>query len=493
LIEINAGVRSDAILRPMALDPPRQTRDLMERLREPGHQAEASNAEHMRGAVSQDIGLRKLDQPQRRITQEETQLCVSPSGPAPLQLLRRTLATTWGWRFRALALLAVLTIAGYVAMPVLFGPIVTVDPVIRADFVQTVVATGHVEAPNRINIGSQIVGIVVDVPVVEGQTVAAGDVLVRLDDHEARAAVVAGQGAVAQAEARLRQIRELTLPSAEEALKQAQATLVDARQAYERAAILARDAYGTRAALDDATKALDVANAQVRAAEYQVFTNRPGGSDETMAETQLRQAQANLDTAQSRLSYTVVTAPVAGVLIARNVERGYVVQPTNVLMKLSPAGATQLIVDADEKNLGMLRLGQPALVSADAFASEHFPAEVVYINPGVDINTATVEVKLIVPDPPAYLIQDMTISVDIEVARRDRTLILPAADIHNALSDAPWVLVAESGHAGRRQVKLGLVDIGKVEVLGGLREAALVIPAAAAVGDGDRLRPRVTK
>jgi HlyD family secretion protein len=336
-----------------------------------------------------------LDQTQHRITQEDTRRCVRPSAPAPLPLLRRTLVTAWGWRFRALALLAGLAIAGYLAMPVLFGPVVAVDPIIRADFVQTVVATGHVEAPNRINIGSQIVGIVVDVPVVEGQTVAGGDVLVRLDDHEARAAVVAAQGAVAQAEARLRQIRELTLPSAEEALKQARATLVDAKQAYDRAAILARDAYGTRAALDDATKDLDVANAQVRSAEYQVFTNSSGGSDETMAETQLKQAQANLDTAQSRLSYTVVSAPVAGVLIARNVERGYVVQPTNVLMKLSPAGDTQLIVDADEKNLGMLRLGQPALVSADAFASERFPAEVVYINPGVDINTATVEVRAV--------------------------------------------------------------------------------------------------
>jgi HlyD family secretion protein len=166
------------------------------------------------------------------------------------------------------------------------------------------------------------------------------------------------------------------------------------------------------------------------------------------------------------------------------------VQPSNVLMKLSPSGETQLIVDADEKNLGMLRLGQHALVSADAFASENFPADVVYINPGVDFNTATVEVKLTVPSPPPYLVQDMTISVDIEVARRDHTLVLPAADIHDAQSNTPWVLVAESGRARRRQVKLGLVDIGKVEILDGLRASELVVPTTAAVGDGDRLRPR---
>jgi HlyD family secretion protein len=109
------------------------------------------------------------------------------------------------------------------------------------------------------------------------------------------------------------------------------------------------------------------------------------------------------------------------------------------------------------------------------------------------LNSPAVEVKLTVPRPPAYLIQDMTISVDIQVARRDHTLVLPAADIRDAQSDAPWVLVAESGRARRRQVKLGLVDIGKVEILDGLGEAALVIPTAAAVGEGNRLRPRVTK
>jgi HlyD family secretion protein len=368
----------------------------------------------------------------------------------------------------------VLAAIAYFATPLLFGPRILVDPVNRTDYLQTVVATGHVEAPNRINIGSQIVGIVAEVPVIEGQTVNPGDVLVRLDDHEAHADVVAAEGAVAQAEARVRQIRELTLPSAQEGLKQAQATVIDAQREYDRAATLARDAYGTIQALDEATKTLDVAKAQVRSSEYQVYTNSPGGSDETMAETQLNQARASLVTAQSRLSYTVVKAPVAGVLISRNVERGWVVQPSNVLMKLSPSGETQLIVDADEKNLGMLRLGQHALVSADAFASENFPADVVYINPGVDFNTATVEVKLTVPSPPPYLVQDMTISVDIEVARRDHTLVLPAADIHDAQSNTPWVLVAESGRARRRQVKLGLVDIGKVEILDGLRASELV-------------------
>ena len=90
---------------------------------------------------------------------------------------------------------------------------------------------------------------------------------------------------------------EFTLPSAEQNFQQAQATLVNAQQAYDRAAKLAKDGFGTQAKLDDAVKALDIAQAQARSAELQVYTSRPGGSDYVMAETLLNQSHASLTAA----------------------------------------------------------------------------------------------------------------------------------------------------------------------------------------------------
>jgi HlyD family secretion protein len=69
------------------------------------------------------------------------------------------------------------------------------------------------------------------------------------------------------------------------------------------------------------------------------------------------------------------------------------------------------------------------LASAGAFPNEAFAAEVVYVNPGIDLQRASVEVKLRVPEPPDYLRQDMTISVDIETARHPGALIVPAEAI----------------------------------------------------------------
>ena len=307
-----------------------------------------------------------LDKPRRERSDEQSTFFAKgptsrvPSG-AVIRSLRAAAAALWPWRYRAPALAAIAILLWYFAIPALLGPVVIADPVIRADFVQTVVASGHVEAPFRVNIGSQIIGVVADVPVAEGQSVSAGDILVRLDDREARAAVVQAEGALAQAGARVRQMRELTLPAALESLQQAQSTLGNAQQAYDRASKLAKDGFGTQAKLDDAFKALEIAQAQSRSAELQVYTARPGGSDYVMVETQLNQAQASLASARSKFSYTVITAPRDGILISRDVERGNVVQPSNVLMKLSPSGDVQIVVQIDEKNLGLIAIGQPAL------------------------------------------------------------------------------------------------------------------------------------
>jgi HlyD family secretion protein len=330
----------------------------------------------------------------------------------------------------------------------------------------------------------------VDVPVEEGQSVKAGDILIVLDDRETKAVVVQAEGAVAQAEARLRQLRELTLPSAEEALAQARATLLNAQHVYERAAELARKGVATKATLDEATRALNVARAQVRSAEFQVFTNQPGGSDYVMAETQLNQAGANLTTAQSRLSYTIIKAPRDGVLIWRDVERGNVVQANNVLMKLSPFVDTQLTVQIDERNLGLLLVGQKALASADAYPKDVFEAEVIYINPGVDVARASVEVKLRVLTPPAYLRQDMTVSVEIETARHPGALIVPAESLRGLSGDHPWVMRVKGRHTERQPVSVGRTGGGKVEILGGLKEGDLLIPSTASVKEGARIRAR---
>lgn len=394
-----------------------------------------------------------------------------------------------GRLLRWVAGLGLVAVLAWAAAEVVLGPRVAVLVPERGEVVRTVVATGRVLAPYRVDIGAQVTGVVAEVPVAEGQEVARGTVLVRLDDGEVRAAANLAEAALAQARARLKQIDEVTLPTARQTVAQTEANLIAAQAAFNRVTRLKETGFATQAQVDDARKARDVAVAQSRAAHLQLVSNIEGGTERVVATATVAQAEASLAAARTRLAYTLITAPAAGTLIARSVERGDVVQPGRVLMTLSPSGETQIVVQIDEKSMGALAVGEKAYASADAYPDDRFPAELVYVNPAVDPQTATVQVKLAVPAPPTYLRQDMTVSVDIEVARKPDALVLPITAVHDPLTTRPWVLVAEGGRAVRRPVKIGLRGDGRLEIADGLAVADRVIPVRARLAAGDRLRP----
>lgn len=374
------------------------------------------------------------------------------------------------------------------------GKAVPAEQLHRRDFVQTVVASARVEAPHRVDLAAQITGTVSEVPVAQGQAVAQGQLLVALEASELSAAQRQAEAALQQAQLNLRRLGEVQLPVSEQQLRQAQATLDLARAQLQRSEQLHQQGFIGAAALDEARKSLSLAEAQARANQAQTRSLQPAGSELALARAALSQAEAAADLARARARYTRIQAPVAGTLIARNVEVGDVVQAGRLLMTLSPQGRTELVLSIDEKNLRLLQLGQPALASADAYPEQRFAARVAYINPGVNAQTGAVEVRLAVDAPPAYLRQDMTVSADVEVGRRQRALLLGLAQLHEAPGQKPWVWRVDTREGVQRcELRLGLRSGGWVEVLEGLAEGDVVLQAAAAdaagLNAGDRVRP----
>lgn len=375
------------------------------------------------------------------------------------------------------------------------GPLVQTELVQRRDVLQTVVASGHVQTPHRVDIGAQITGTVARVPVAEGQTVQAGDVLIELASTELRAAQRQAEQAVVQAQGRLRQLNELQAPVLQQTLRQAQASLDAARASWQRNLALFEQGFIGQAALDESRKALALADAQTQAAQKQEASVQAGGAEHRLAQGAVAEAQANAEVAGARARYAVIRAPTSGQLIGRHVEVGDVVQAGKVLMTLSPEGRTQLVVQVDEKNLRWIALGQQALASADAYPQQQFKAQVAYIHPGVNAQTGAVEVRLDVLEPQQEAVQllrqDMTVSVDMAVARQPQALALPVGHVNDLLGPAPWVWLIESGHALRRPVRLGLRGGAWVQVLEGLSpgDAVAVLPNALREGQRVRAQP----
>ncbi len=389
------------------------------------------------------------------------------------------------WRWRILGGAAVLVLAA-IALRAFLGPKVPAWQVERSELVQRVVASGRVLAPARIQVGSVVVGRVTRVPVDKGDRVKPGDLLVQLDDAEAQAALAQARAAVAQAAARLEQVEVVSVRVTAEALRQAELRLEQAEVKLTRQRTLAEAGSVSRSDLDDAVQARDLAASQVESARIQASA-AASGADRRSAQAALGQARGAEQAAAARLDNLSIRSPSAGVVTERDVEPGDVVQPGRALLVVARDGATQLSVLPDEKNLALLRLGQPATASADAFPDRTFPARVAYIAPAVDLSRGTVEVKLDVESPPPFLRPDMTVSVNVETGRDPQALVLAAGAIRDP-GASPWALVVRDGKASRQPVTLGLRGEGKVQVLTGLAPGEWVVSPAAKVDPGQRVR-----
>jgi len=364
---------------------------------------------------------------------------------------------------------------------------------VEGELRQSIVASGRVRTPQRIEMSAQLAGRVVAVAIREGDAVTPGQVLLRLEDAELKAARAQAQAGLAQSEARLRQVAELARPVAEQGRLQAEANWQQAKKHFERTSELVNRGFYSPAQLDEASRALAVAESQLKSGEAQVASNRPEGADAQAIRAALDQARATLALAEARLAYASLSAPLAGRVLTRNVEPGDTVQPGKVLLVLAPDAETELTVQIDEKNIGLLAMGQTARVSADAYPQQNFAATVAYIAPAVDAQRGSVEVRLRVAEPPAYLKNEMTVSIDIDTARRASALQIPAEALRDASSAAPWVMVVREGVAQKQALRLGVRGKGRVEVVEGLAAGDLVLPASVAVAEGRRVRPVVNQ
>jgi HlyD family secretion protein len=323
----------------------------------------------------------------------------------------------------------------------------------------------------------------------EGDRVKAQELLVQLDEAESRLQVAQAEAAVAQARVRAEQIGSVSAVVASLSLQQVRASYDNAERQFERARKLVEVGALPQQQLDDASRALQVARAQRDSAQAQLMGASPRGVDARGAAAALSLALAQLAQAQLRLEQTRIVALQDAVVLSRDVEAGSVVAPARVLMTLSALGDTRLSLQPDERDLWYVKLGLPARASADAFPEDRFDAEVAYIAPSVEAQRGTVEVRLRVAKPPAYLRPDMTVSIDLLVAQRANALVLPSEAVRGLATLRPWVLAVVRGRTVRRDLKLGIRGDGAVEVLSGLAEGELaVLPDGQAIQAGQRVR-----
>ena len=364
------------------------------------------------------------------------------------------------------------------------APTVAASRLVYAPLVRTLQFSARVATASRVDVGSTVTGRVVQVAVAEGAQVKKGDELIRMESDELRAALEQARANERQASARLAGLRSTGRSAAQATVTQADSVLVAAQADFRRTQDLVAKGFLSEAKLDEARRGVAVAEAQQTSARALRSANADQGTDIVQALAQLSLSAAATEAARARLAQAVVTAPADAKVLTRLVEPGQIVQPGRALLALALASPQQLLAQVDERFLEQLQVGQPASVIADAFPEQRFTARVHSIAPVVDAQRGAIEVKFtLLPPPPSFLREDMTLSVEVETGRRARALVVPTVALQAVESiNTATVRIEREGLVETRKVRLGLRTLDAAEVLEGLAEGDMILLGTAKPG-----------
>jgi HlyD family secretion protein len=331
-------------------------------------------------------------------------------------------------------------------------------------------ATGEITPEKKVEISAKVVGEIIDLPVVEGQRVSAGQLLVEIERD-------LYEGARDQARAALRQ--------AEVSSRRIDVQLADARRNLNRVHELHRENLVSQDALDQAQLAVDTAEVELQA---QVHT--------------IEQYRYALKRATDDLARTTIRSPMDGVLIQLDAEQGETVVPgsTNlpgsVIMTVADMSRLLAEVEVSEVDVVNVELGQTAEVTVDALGNDEPEiGRVVEIATSGrrDSTQGTIRfrVKIALDDPDPSLRPAMTAKVDILTATSEDVLSVPiqavvkrtidedGEEVHGSaakgLDETEIVYVIVDGEAAVRQIVTGVSDVLHVELTDGLSEDEEVI------------------
>jgi HlyD family secretion protein len=343
------------------------------------------------------------------------------------------------------------------------------------------VATGKVQPITKVEIKSKANGIIEKLFVDVDQVVMPGQVLAELDREnltarvrEARANLQAAEAAHAAAAAQLKK-NEIEAEAPDVAFS---------RRNYDRAQQLSAQKLVSNSALDEAHSALEQAENRQRAAAGQLVIAQARVAE---AAANIAQARAAVERAEEELANATIKAPIRATVLTRDVEIG---SPVSSILNLG-ANATLVLTlgdidkvfvrgKVDEADIGRVRLGQHARITAESFRDRTFEGRVTQISPiGVEKdNVTTFEVEVSIDNAGKELKANMTANAEIVLEELPNSLLLPeAAVVYDSQRRAFVDVVDPTERTGRRRVpiKVGVGNGTRIQVLEGLKQGDKVV------------------
>jgi HlyD family secretion protein len=347
--------------------------------------------------------------------------------------------------------------------------------------------TGTTQPFRQVSLRSRTEGRLINLTVDVGDKVRQGELIAKLDDQILRTDVNQDQAQLAARDAEIAQA-QAEVSSAQAQVEQAQAEAQQLQADAKRLQSLLKAGAISQQQAEQAQTAADAASQRVRSAEEQVKTRQQGV---LAARRRVIAQQAVVDQNQERRTYSQLTAPITGAVLARVTEPGNLLQPGNEILQLGDFSAIKIMVQVSELELGTIQVGQATQVRLDAFPNEAITGEVARISPAADPTSRLIPVEVKIPNVGEKIGSGLLARVQFQPSDV-ATIIIPETALETGEEESTVFMLEgeeESAQVIPRTVQVGAKAEGKVEILSGLQPGeAFVVKSEQPLKAGQAVR-----
>jgi multidrug efflux pump subunit AcrA (membrane-fusion protein) len=332
--------------------------------------------------------------------------------------------------------------------------------------------TGSLAANEQTDVAAETSGKVAAVGVDIGSWVKRGQVLVRLADADFKDRVAQAQAQLEQAKATLAQnlakigMRpgQRFVPENVPEVRAAKAALDLADKNLHRYEKLVETGDVSRAIYDQQKSQRDQAAEQYQALIHQAQQNYAAVANSQAA---VDAAQTNLSLAKRNLTYTAVTAPMAGYVSDRPADVGEYISPQQKVATIVNLNPLRVRIDVPEQAIPQIRVGESVSVSVAAYPDRNFSGRVARVSPSVNSASRTLSVEADVQNPNAELKPGQFATVRVLLPQSEAAVLVPQRALRT-ISGSTYVYVLKNGFAQQRLVQTGQTEGDLIEIKSGV-------------------------
>ncbi|MDX1684134.1 MAG: efflux RND transporter periplasmic adaptor subunit [Saprospiraceae bacterium] len=381
------------------------------------------------------------------------------------------------------------------------GEAVELEPVERRTIVERISASGKIFPEKEVKISSDVSGEIVQLHVMEGDSVKPGQLLVKIDPDSYLSAVNRGRASLNDAKAQ-KAINEANVKNSIAQVEQISEQLENARRIHERNKELFEDGVISEADFEASETAYRQLQSNLKAAKASLASAEKAVEAATY---RIKSAQATLDELNTNLDRTTISAPIEGVVSKLNVEEGERVVGTiqmagTEIMRIANMSIMEVQVEVSENDILNVELGDEVEIEVDAFLDRKFTGKVTEIASSANaqgtmaltseqVTNFVVKIRI---DPSSYedlltgqnhvpFKPGMTATVDIMTEMADSVLSIPIQAVTTREEEdqsddlREVVFIMNNDTVEMREVETGIQDDEYIEVLEGLQEGESVV------------------